>query len=226
MPTTRIGVACPVAVERSSFLDWLRSANYEPVAMPDLDLLGRELGTRPVEALIADVSLIPAVELPRVLRILGQNRPLIVVGESSRSLESVPRDVTWIDRPVERDVFLLSVALALAEGRPARRSPRKAVPRLPSHIDGVSARLMDVSVDGVRLEVTGATPAALPPYFTLRVPGFGVATRVKRVWVSALGQGALWCGGIIEPDQAAKVEAAWSKLVALAPGSEEPVQRP
>lgn len=217
----RIGVACPILGERAAFLDWLSSAGYEPVPMLDLDTLARDLSTRPVEALIADVSLVPAVDLPRLIRILGANRPLIVVGEPADALEVVPRDVTWIDRPVTRENFLLSIALALAEGRPARRSPRKRVPRLLSQIDGVTSKVMDVSSEGVRLEVTGATPSALPPYFTLRVSAFGVATRVKRVWVAAPGQGSLWCGGIIERGQPAKAEAAWSRFLETAPTTGE-----
>jgi hypothetical protein len=55
------------------------------------------------------------------------------------------------------------------------------VPRLMSSIDGVSSKIVDVSIEGVRLEITGASPSALPPYFTLRVPSFGVAAKVKRV---------------------------------------------
>lgn len=222
----RIGVACPKLGERAAFMDWLQSAGYEPVPMLDLDLLGRDLNSRPVEALIADVALVSAAELPRFIRILGANRPLIVVGEPAQSLEKVPRDVTWIDRPVTRDNFLLSIALALAEGRPARRSPRKAVPRLYSHIDGVSANLMDISAEGVRLEVTGSAPSALPPFFTLRVPAFGVATRVKRVWVAAPGQGAVWCGGIVERGQPAKNEALWARFVQTAPTTGEIRMRP
>jgi hypothetical protein len=222
----RIGVACPILGERAAFLDWLSGAGYEPVPMLDLDLLARDLSTRPVEALIADVSLVPAVDLPRLIRVLGANRPLIVVGEPGDALEVVPRDVTWIDRPVTRENFLLSVALALAEGRPARRSPRKRVPRLLSQIDGVTSKVMDVSSEGVRLEVTGATPSALPPYFTLRVAAFGVSTRVKRVWVAAPGQGSVWCGGIIERGQPAKSEAAWSRFLETAPTTGEVTVRP
>ncbi|MFA5910976.1 MAG: hypothetical protein WC815_19540 [Vicinamibacterales bacterium] len=222
----RIGVACPVPGERAAFQEWLHSAGYEPVPMLDLDSLARELSTRPIEALIADVSLIPAADLPRVIRILGANRPLIVVGEPARALEQVPRDVTWVDRPVTRDIFQLSIALALAEGRPARRSPRKPVPRLLAQVDGVSAKVMDVSTEGVRLEVTGATPSALPPYFTLRVPAFGIATKVKRVWVAAPGQSALWCGGIIERGQATRIEAAWGRFIETAPTTGEIAIRP
>lgn len=222
----RIGVACPILGERAAFMDWLQAAGYEPVPMLDLDLLARDLSTRPVEALIADVTLVPAIELPRLIRILGANRPLIVVGEPASALEMVPRDVTWIDRPVTRENFLLSIALALAEGRPARRSPRKRVPRLLSQIDGVSAKVMDVSNEGVRLEVAGATPSALPPYFTLRVSAFGIATRVKRVWVATPGQGELWCGGIIERGQPARAEAAWARFVDTAPTTGDLTVRP
>jgi len=222
----RIGVACPILGERAAFMDWLQAAGYEPVPMLDLDLLARDLSTRPVEALIADVALVPATELPRLIRILGANRPLIVVGEPASALEAVPRDVTWMDRPVTRDNFLLSIALALAEGRPARRSPRKRVPRLLSQIDGVTAKVMDVSSEGVRLEVTGAAPSALPPYFTLKVTAFGVATRVRRVWVAAPGQGALWCGGIIERGQTAKAEVSWSRFIQTAPTTGDIAMRP
>ena len=121
-------------------------------------------------------------------------------------------------RPVTRSTFLLSVALGLAEGRPSRRWPRKLVPKLTSSIDGVSAKLLDVSSEGVRLEVAAATTSSLPPYFTLKVPGFGVATKVKRVWVAAPAQGSVWCGGIIErPTE--KATATWQTFITNAPNA-------
>jgi hypothetical protein len=210
-------VACPIAGERAAFLEWLTLAGYEPAPLLNLDKVGRELSATPIEALIADVSLVSAVELPRLVKTLGANRPLILVGAPEDAIEAVPKDATWIDRPVTRDIFLLSIALALAEGRPARRSPRRMVPKLMSSIDGVSSQVVDVSVEGVRLEIKGATPAALPPYFTLRVPGFGVAAKVKRVWVAMPAQGSMWCGGIIER-QPEKQTKLWDKFVTNAPG--------
>jgi hypothetical protein len=221
----RIGVACPVPGERAAFLEWLTLAGYEPMPMLSLDTIGRELGSKPIEALIADVSLLSASDLPRIVKTLGQNRPLILVGHPKDAIEEVPNYATWIDRPVTRDVFLLSIALALAEGRPARRSPRKMVPRLNSSIDGVSSRIVDISLEGVRLEIAGASPAVLPPYFTLRVPSFGVAAKVKRVWVAMPAQGSMWCGGIVER-QPEKNTAAWNKFVANAPGSGEIIHIP
>jgi hypothetical protein len=216
--TVKIGVACPIVGERAAFLEWLTLAGYEPVPMLNIDSVGRDLNAKPIEALIADVSLVSAADLPRIVRTLGPNRPLVLVGAPEQAIEEVPRDATWIDRPVTRDTFLLSVALALAEGRPARRSPRRIVPRLLSSIDGVVSNIVDISAEGVRLEIAGASPSVLPPYFTLRVPGFGVAAKVKRVWVAMPAQGSMWCGGIVER-QAEKNAAAWNKFVANAPRS-------
>jgi hypothetical protein len=220
--SVKIGVACPIAGERAAFLEWLALAGYEPVPMLNIDAVGREFNTRPIEALIADVSLVSAADLPRIVKTLGQNRPLILVGAPKDAIEDVPKDATWIDRPVTRDTFLLSIALALAEGRPARRSPRKMVPKLMSSVDGVSSNIVDVSVEGVRLEITGPSTLALPPFFTLRVPGFGLATKVKRVWVAMPAQGSMWCGGIVERQD--KNLAAWNKFVLNAPGSGQIVE--
>jgi hypothetical protein len=184
--------------------------------MLSIDMSGREIVSRPIEALIADVSLVSKADLPRVVRTLGANRPLILVGNAGGAIEDVPLYATWMERPVARDAFQLSVALGLAEGRPARRSPRKLVPRLLSSVDGVTSKVVDVSSEGVRLEITGSTPAALPPYFTLKVPGFGVAAKVKRVWVAVPAQGSVWCGGVIErPSE--KVVASWNNFIASAP---------
>jgi hypothetical protein len=213
----KIGVACPKTGERAAFIEWLSSAGYEPVPMLNLDGLHRDVNARPIEALIADVSLIPATELPRVVKLLGANRALIVVGDPKDAIEEVPRDATWIDRPVTREGFLLSVALGLAEGRPARRSPRRIVPRLLASVDGVTSKVVDVSTEGVRLEIAGASTSVLPPYFLLKVPGFGVSTKVKRVWVAAPRPGQVWCGGVIEKPADKAVDTPWYRFVKTAP---------
>lgn len=220
----RIGVACPIPGERAAFLKWLALAGYEPVPMLTIDALGRELLARPVEALIADVSLVPATQLTRLTRVLGANRPLILVGDPEQALEDVPKDAAWISRPVGRDTFLLSVALALAEGRPARRSPRRAVPHILSSIDGVTSRVLDVSDEGVRLEIAGTSSSALPPYFTLRIPGFGVAAKVKRVWVATPSQGSVWCGGAVERQVTERWAVGWKAFVVNAPSGNTPIE--
>ena len=209
----KIGVACPLPGERAAFFEWLTKAGYEPVAIAAIDTIGQE--ARAIEALIADVALVPKKDLARVVRMLGPNRPLVLVGRAKDCIEDVPRDATWMNRPVSRNNFALSVQLALAEGRPARRSPRKTVPKLLSSVDGVSSKIMDVSTEGVRLEISCASTATLPPYFTLQVPGFGVNAKVKRVWVAQPKQGTTWCGGII--DGKAANSTMWNKFLQAAP---------
>ena len=196
-------------------MEWLKQADYEPLPMLDIDSVGRDLTTRPIEALIADVSLVSKVTLPRLVKTLGPNRPIVLVGDAGKAIEDVPRDATWIARPMTRDNFTMSIALALAEGRPARRSPRRLVPHLHSSVDGVSSKIMDVSNEGVRLEITGASTSILPPFFTLRVPGFGVNAKVKRVWVATPKRGTTWCGGIIEKHPSSEI--AWNKFLENAP---------
>ena len=217
----KIGVACPLPGERAAFLEWLTGTDYEPVPMLNLetvakDISVRPLDARPIEALIADVSLVSAADLPRVVKMLGANRPLVLVGAPKDRIEEVPRDATWVSRPVTRENFLLSIALALAEGRPARRSPRQMVPRLLATVDGVASKIVDVSDEGVRLEVTGQSTAALPPYFILKVPSFGVAAKVKRVWVTP-GPSHLWCGGIVERSSEKAAKMPWTAFVKTAP---------
>jgi hypothetical protein len=213
----KIGIVCPIAGERAAFQEWLTLAGYEPVSMPSVDTVARDMATRPIEALIADVALVTAADLPRLIRTLGPNRPLILVGHANDAIEDVPRDATWMNRPVTRDSFQLSVALALAEGRPARRSPRKLVPRLLSTVDGVASKLVDISSEGVRLEIPGSSTATLPPFFILKVPSFGVAAKVKRVWVTTPGPNHVWCGGIIERHADKAASTPWHAFVKSAP---------
>ena len=116
-----------------------------------------------------------------------------------------------------RTLLLLPIALALAEVRPARRSPRTVVARVLSTVDGMSAKIVDVSSEGVRLEIPGASTSGLPPFFQLKVPSFGVIAKVKRVWVAQPGPGHSWCGGIIERPVEKGAKMAWPTFVKTAP---------
>ena len=124
---------------------------------------------------------------------------MILVGAPEDAIEDVPRDATWMDRPVTRDAFLLSVALGA--GRRPAGAPLAAQARAETAV--VDRRRL---VEGRGREHgrraprdhRRSSPSSLPPFFTLKVPGFGVATKVKRVWVATPAQGSMWCGGILE----------------------------
>jgi hypothetical protein len=195
-----IAVACGTSHERSSITEWLSLAGYQPVPIPDLMGLDQHLNGKHVEALIADLGLSPREDGARdVMRRLGSNRPLIVIGDTSALPASLRNELSVIPRPVTREALVLGVGLALAEGRPVRRFPRKAVEPIRATAHGMAVIIREASPGGVGLDMPGARPSPLPPYFRLRVPEFGVHVVVRRAWV-APGAQMVRCGGTVEGD--------------------------
>jgi hypothetical protein len=196
--------------------------------MIDSGSIARELETGGFEALVIDADLAAAGDTTSVLRTLGRNRPLLVICDDGvrPTADIGRRDATHLTRPLSRETFVLAVTLALAEGRPARRSPRRLVSRLQAEVDGAPARVIDVSNEGARLELAERNRSTLPPFFGIKVPMFNVTVVGKRVWVNnALGQSerdAFWCGVRLDrnPERAAE---AWRTLVENAPASTGPI---
>jgi hypothetical protein len=220
----RIGLACPVPGERAEFLEWLSGAGYDPVPMLDPTSVARELESKGFQALIADQEIVTHPDAPLFMRSLGKNRPLIIVGDEDRAArtDAQRRNAAYLARPVQREEAMLAVTLALAEGRPARRSPRRPVARIPATVDGVPSSVLDVSYDGIRLAVPEQHRTLLPPSFTVRVPMFRVTMVVQRVWVNnplnGAHDGSVWCGVALRKAPAAATEA-WRTFVDHAPAS-------
>jgi hypothetical protein len=89
-------------------------------------------------------------------------------------------------------------------------------------VDGVPSYIIDVSPEGLRLEVPRTRKAAPPPpFFSVRVPLIGVALIVRRMWASRPpepGREATWYGGELAQNSR-RVELAWLGLVDALPGS-------
>src|SRR5688572_3714963 len=183
----RIAVATRSRAERASLCEWLDSGDFQAVPVQDIGASAREIEALRFEMLIIDAELMTLGALMHVARYRATPLPVIVIGDADEEaeLDAGQRGASYLVRPVERAALLFAATLALAEGRPMRRSPRKLVPRLPGLIDGVPSHVLDLSHEGVRLAVDGRHGASLPPAFTLRVPVFNVAVLVQRVWVSA-----------------------------------------
>jgi hypothetical protein len=222
MSRTRVAVACQSHVERATIMEWLETGGYHPLSVPIATAPPKDVEALNFEMLIVDSDLMSVGSLMHVARYRPTPRPVIVVGDEDMEaeVEAERRGATYLVRPIERQGLVFAVTLALAEGRPMRRSPRKPVPAMPATVEGVSARVIDVSYEGVRLELAAKDRAALPATFTLRVPLFNVAVHVQRVWTgtgsSARTAGMLWCGGAL----AANPERAlvdWRTLVDKAP---------
>jgi hypothetical protein len=224
MTRTRIAVASRSHVERTALVEWLDSGGYHGVPVPFPTAPAREIEALNFEMLILDSELMTVGSLIHVARYRPSPRPVIVVGDEDveAEVEAERRGATYLMRPLDKGAVNFAVTLALAEGRPMRRSARKPVPPMPAVIDGVPARVIDVSYEGVRLELAARDRATLPPFFTLRVPMFDVSVHVQRVWTgsgsTARTSGTLWCGGALGMNQERAI-VGWRTLVDRAPQS-------
>lgn len=211
-----IALASPVPDERACVMGWLAQAGYDPVGLHDFARLDECLQTHAVQALLADRSLVPADDVMGLVRRLGSNRPLLVLGASTDLPGASQGEVSVIDRPLTRDALLLSVGLALAEGRPARKFPRRFVQALPASAHGVGVTVYEASAGGVGLELAGPRPTVLPPYFDLRIPEYGVHVLVKRAWMAPVATDIMRCGGTVEGNLPGATRR-WSEFAREAP---------
>ncbi len=225
----RVGVACPGTGERAAFCDWLRTASIEPVLLVDACMVSSDAAGLRLSVVVADAALLTR-EFIGALRQDDARLPILAVGDDGDPAEAVlhKRGVSFYPRPIDRDSFLLAASLAIAEGRPARRSLRRLVPRLPSRIDGAQAFLLDVSIEGLRLEVSREAGAKLGPLFQVQVPIFNVGVNVRRIWVrseSNADQPRVQCGAsLIESDSRAL--DAWRRMLDTAPETTGHAARP
>lgn len=220
-----IAIACAQAAERESLSDWLSRSGYHPITVSDVSRLDEEVHANAVEALIIDMGLLPRDEDVRNLaRRLGNNRPLILLGDPSRLSALTRGDVSVIARPLKQEELLLSVGLALAEGRPVRRYARRPVEPIQATAQGMSVTIREASPGGVGIEVSGPRQAVLPPYFNLRIPDFGVHVLVKRAWIVPVRADLLRCGGSVEGDLNGSTRP-WAEFAREAPAPIAPMKR-
>jgi hypothetical protein len=104
----------------------------------------------------------------------------------------------FLERPVDHATFVCTVTMALMDSRCERRSPRRSVIAFEALVNGVPSHIVDVSNEGVRLELPRERALARP-HFVLRVPmvGVGVTVQRKRMRIPTGDEqiDVMWCGG-------------------------------
>lgn len=95
---------------------------------------------------------------------------------------------------------------------------RRATPRVQSHVGadaaGVPATILDISLDGIRLDVADAEAEVLGPRFRLQVPSLGIDVELQRAWVRRVLGDRAECGArLVSPDPSQ--EMAWQRLLEL-----------
>ncbi len=139
----------------------------------------------PPEVLVTDVRLGPynGLHLVAVARVEFPRTVAIVVGGQDHVLEVEAGGLgaRYLLAPVTPRELESTITELLAAPRPKRRWPRKRLMSdMPAVIEGVPARLLDVSYGGACLEVFGLTMHA--DQLHVLIPELGIDLKGQRVW--------------------------------------------
>ena len=217
----RIAIATPLSAESAFIADSLSPEGFEPFRLTNQSRLLAELQENAFDLLVVDTTLAtPAINAVRARSPLT---PIVVVGPADSFAESqaIARGVVYLPRPLDRGLFVCTIAMAIMETRPVRRSERKRA-RFAAVVQGVPSVMIDVSKEGMRLEIPRTRNAAPPPpLFGVTVPMLGVAVNVRRLWTASppeSNRDAIWYGSELT-NNSRRVEQAWLTLVEALPAS-------
>ena len=217
----RVLVALPDPTEGATVADWLSANGFEPLHRTSPAAAAADMQARAIHLMIADATWSVGTALQSVTRSRGQLVPTILIGEAvERRATAVNAQTMYMTRPIEKAVLACFVSMALMDDRPVRRSPRKSVQRFDALVNGLPSGIVDVSPEGLRLEVPRDRRAALPPYFAVRVPLVGVAIIAKRMWTLSTSKQApmIWCGAALSHNRASS-EERWRAFIDTIPVS-------
>jgi hypothetical protein len=201
--------------------DWLDADGYEAVQCPSVMAAVAEMRARPFDLLIADAGKDgrPAARAQGLIR--RPLTPTILLGDTPPPKSDIVTSPTmYVARPIDRALLGCYVSMAMLEGGPVRRSPRKLVSPFEAVVNGIPSRILDVSVEGVRIEMLPGLRSVLPPYFTVRVPLVGVGVSMQRIWArgSTASTAALMCGAALAANRASAVQG-WRSFVETIPAA-------
>jgi DNA-binding response OmpR family regulator len=180
----RVVIASPDRLESGVIADWIGPEGFEPVRRSTVSSAVEEMQARSFDLLIADHAFAFQQGLHAIARGRRPQTPTVVVGDRAAAAQSdaVNQQVMYLSRPIEQALLVCSVSMAVVDGRPVRRSVRKTAHRFNAIVNGVPSYIIDVSNEGLRIELPAGRRSILPPYFNAHVPLVGVAVTVQRMW--------------------------------------------
>jgi DNA-binding response OmpR family regulator len=197
----------------------LQQAGYEIVARSTFNEGRQELRESAPDLLIADVRLGSFNGLQLIAMEPHRIPAIIVTAYDDPVLESEATRLgaAFLVKPVTPSLLLSMVDQKLAPRAakpfaPARQWVRKQViGDLPARVADSSARVLDVSYGGLRLEIERQTQEVLPASFTVTLPASGLSVPVDLVWSTPIGDQAWLCGAAVS--QQSSAAQAWCGLV-------------
>jgi hypothetical protein len=211
----RVIVALPDRTEGSLVANWLSENQFEPVQCPTPEAAASEIQARAFDLLIADAIWALSAPLKSIDRVRNSPAPTILIADATAPPSAAANgQAMCLTRPIDLAVLSCFISMALMDGKPVRRSPRKTVQRFDALVNDVSATIVDVSAEGLRVEV----PRVPPPFFAVRIPLVGVAIIAKRMWTMSPPKhtSPMWCGCALSNNRPSS-EEAWRAFVDTVP---------
>lgn len=207
-----VGVAFPQRDERDTIAAWLAAGEMAVEVLVDACRIDSDVAGRGFGCVVADGTLLRNGYLASLRRQDSRLPIVAVVDPADADLAIFRRGVSVVTRPVDAATLVLTVSLAHGEGRQARRRPRTRTPRVPSRVSGVAATVLDISSDGVRLELPRAAVAKLGPQFRFQVAMVALDVVLRRAWVGRATGDVVQCGAMLmNPDAGQRL--AWERLM-------------
>lgn len=210
-------MAVPKTDENKALCAWLDAEGFAPLPLTTAKSAADAIVAQPFDLLIADASFV----LTGGVRGFGVARfretPVIVIGDADDARACVPlgSQIMFLERPVDAATFICTVTMALMDARPERRSPRRPVQPFEATVNGLPSHIIDVSKEGVRLELP-RDRRMVTPHFLMRVPLIGVGVSVQRMWVRVPRPDehvdVMWCGGQLNKNTIL-AEQAWHRFI-------------
>lgn len=195
----------------------LAEAGYEVIAVSTLDTAMKALTAEAPDALVTDLRLDGYTGLQLVAMSPRPIPAIVVTGMDDPALEHEARQLgaEYLLKPVDAAALLSALRQKLTgvpqdgEYRAVRKSPRKRV-GADVQVNGTpGARIVDVSYDGLRLQIERTSGAWLPLAFEIAFPSCNVIVPVDVVWKRRSGEASWLCGAAVSAEH----RDAWRALV-------------
>jgi DNA-binding response OmpR family regulator len=186
----------------------LEHAGYDPLTAGTLPAAMKLLTDEHPDLLLVDIRLDAYNGLHLVATRPNPIPAIVLTGFADPGIEADARRLgaEFLLKPVTPSVLLGVVNRLLFESRAGtvvpRRWPRKLISRdVVVDVDrAATARMLDVSYGGVRVELRRPSGDAPPGAFQLIVPPADVRVPVNVVWTRRRDATTWWCGGTIDED--------------------------
>lgn len=199
-----------------SLASLLADSGHEPMLASDFASARAVLNERP-DLLVTDVKLAEYNGLHLAIRAASIGTAAIVVGEPDPVLQADAEreQATYVTLPLHVGRVLEVIKKVLDTSRRTRQLPRNQIRGIEALVDDSRVLVVDVSDEGMRIQMPAAH--APPLSFLVTLPQFNFTCRVERVWTRQIARTqtgvAVWCGAAISSEDSAAA-TAWRALVA------------